>query len=70
MAVSRYRTQIWARLRENTLKEEYLEGYELYCPGIGQGDRVCVKTGDGTWTKNIIDHIGELPVSGTALLVN
>ena len=57
-AMARYRTQIWVRLREQRLAEEMWCGYHRHCPGIMPGDRVCIRTSDGTWTKNIIDHIG------------
>ncbi|KAL5257862.1 hypothetical protein ACHWQZ_G012714 [Mnemiopsis leidyi] len=60
MAMTRYRTQIWVKLRENRVNDQDTRwfDYHRFCPPIFPGDRVFVRGGDGTWTRNIIDHIG------------
>ena len=58
MAMTRYRTQIWVKLRENRLNDERWLEYHRFCPAIFPGDRVCIRGSDGTWSRNIIDHIG------------
>ncbi|XP_063675181.1 tectonin beta-propeller repeat-containing protein 1-like isoform X2 [Bolinopsis microptera] len=58
MAMTRYRTQIWVKLRENRLKDTRWMDYHRFCPQIFPGDRVFIRGSDGTWSRNIIDHIG------------
>ena len=60
MAMTRYRTQIWVKLRENRVDDQNQKWFEYhrYCPPIFPGDRVFIRASDGTWSRNIIDHIG------------
>ena len=58
MAMTRYRTQIWVKLRENRLKDDSWMDYHRFCPSIFPGDSVFIRGSDGTWSRNIIDHIG------------